>query len=110
MKSSEVLDKASNLAWTQGAFARASDNKIVAVSSDRACSYCSVGRVIKIIKSSSLSYEERRLLEERCLNYLSLAIGNEVGIDIWNDTPGRTLVDVSEAFSRAISKAKELGD
>lgn len=31
-------------------------------------------------------------------------------ITIWNDMPGRKLEDVNEAFSRAISKAKEVDD
>lgn len=59
MKSSIILEKSMNLAWTQGAFARANDDRLVHPYSNEACSFCTIGKVRRIINSLDLQPGKR---------------------------------------------------
>ena len=93
----EVLVKARALiakGWCQGAVSRSGDGTEVPHLSDLACSWCIVGAVCAVGKTSAPALDALRRVTGVRNGYL----------DNWNDAPERTQADVLAAFDETIAR------
>lgn len=105
MKPSEVLLAAAARlvrkdGWSQGQYARTKNGVPTPMVDDSAHSWCVVGSMCRTAGWPNIMEPER---------YLREVIGANGDISKWNDTPGRTQLEVVEACVRAAIKAKEAG-
>ena len=104
----EVLQKAKEKVaegWCQGALARWSDGRVLATGPidagrlDTAAAVCVSGAIQNYVGTTD------NHLEALAFMFLQLAIRD--GAACWNDAPGRTQVEVLDAFDAAIRLAKD---
>lgn len=97
MKPSEILRKAKALIdtpekWTQGTYARDSQDNASSILGDQACKFCSLGALHKVSDSVYFS-----------MNYLEKIFG--APIDAFNDT--HTHAEVMAKWDEAIALAED---
>jgi hypothetical protein len=105
MKPSEILVEAKRLlvekGWTQGAYARDTNGRIVGCPApDDAC-FCAYGALV------AASIGESFTLHSEAYGYLDIVCGGSVAR--FNDAKDRTKEEVLAAFDKAIALAKEFG-
>jgi hypothetical protein len=83
--------------WTQGAFARRANGRVIGYESDDASCFCIAGALMRVTPLISDF--------ERLCHPLTRATGSP-RLDHWNDAPGRTQAEVLAAFDKAIELAE----
>jgi hypothetical protein len=83
--------------WTQGAFARHANGRVIGCESESASCFCMAGAIMRVTPSI---YSFERFIEPLCV-----VIGDR-RLDHWNDAPERTQAEVLAAFDKAIELAE----
>lgn len=79
--------------WTQGAFARTAQGRVVAPESKKASKWCLVGSMASISRVSPETYGEL---------FARVPVSHQ-SVGDWNDSPTRTFSDVRALLDRTIA-------
>ena len=94
--------------WSQGAQARDETGRVVPAWSEDATSWSLLGALLASWQLHGMALDEdfvAHAVDARALGDATAALGDATGtagLDVWNDAPGRTLVDILDAINQAL--------